>query len=69
LNGDIIKWARRSQEGQGKNQNTFQKVEDARRELSAVPTEQMQALELKHQAEKVDDNALYDCERGGRGGK
>jgi hypothetical protein len=29
----------------------------------------MQALELKHQAEKVDDNALYDCERGGRGGK
>jgi len=27
----------------------------------------MQALELKHQAEKVDDDALYDFERGAAG--
>jgi hypothetical protein len=42
------------------------KIEDARRELSAVTHEQMQALELKHQAEKAADDALYDCECGGR---
>jgi len=42
------------------------KIDDARRELSAVPSEQMQALECKHQLEKAADDALYDCECGGR---
>ena len=50
----------------GEKSEWLAKIDEARRELSAVPDEQMQALELKHQAEKAADDALYDCECGGR---
>jgi len=50
----------------GEKSEWLAKIDEARRELSAVPTEQIQALELKHQAEKAADDAQYDCVCGGR---
>jgi hypothetical protein len=50
----------------GEKSEWLAKIDEARRELSAVPTEQMQALERKHLAEKASDDARYDCECGGR---
>jgi len=50
----------------GEKSEWLAKIDEARRELSAVPTEQIQALQLKHQAEKAADDAQYDCECGGR---
>jgi len=41
------------------------KIIYAKQALRAVPTEQIPALELKHQAEKAADDAQYDCECGG----
>lgn len=42
------------------------KIIYAKLALRAVPTEQIQTLELKHQAKKAADDAQYDCECGGR---
>jgi hypothetical protein len=50
----------------GEKSEWLAKIDEARKELSAVPNDQLQALELKHQAEKAADDALYDCECGGR---